>query len=371
MVFREMVEDDLHFFLKIRNSVSFEFLHNSKEYTIDECKIWFQSKKDDYYIIEYDNNNIGYFRTSNLIDNETIYIGADLDVNYRGKGLGFICYNLFIPFIVKKHNLKKINLEVLETNNVAINLYKKLGFIIYKEEPFNKNNIIINNYSMVLIVENYNINYIVALYFGDRRRFSNYGLNYLTEHVNFLKNNPKHVKKCTFVINETEGINKTEIINKIKEITEINVNYIFRENINYSYGAWETGILSDTSLQYSFLIEDDYLPIKHNFLDYFLTKIDNNTIFVCQQIFENPKQHAAISNGLFNNNLITNKTSIFDLNFQNGYNNADSNQLNFLNKFTNTSILKDISDITCNKFADLNTIKIYGNTNKPEIIIPI
>lgn len=44
-------------------------------------------------------------------------------------GLGYNCYKKFIPFIFNYLNLHKISLEVLVTNDIAINLYKKIGFI--------------------------------------------------------------------------------------------------------------------------------------------------------------------------------------------------------------------------------------------------
>ena len=61
--------------------------------------------------------------------NKNIYIGCDLHKDWRGKGLSYLSYLEFIPKLFNTHNLHKISLEVLSTNIVAYNLYKKIGFI--------------------------------------------------------------------------------------------------------------------------------------------------------------------------------------------------------------------------------------------------
>jgi RimJ/RimL family protein N-acetyltransferase len=82
-----------------------------------------------FWIIRLNAERIGYFRTSNYSkENRNIYVGADLHERFRGKGLAYESYSKFLPFLFGDLNLHKISLEVLETNIVAINLYKKLGF---------------------------------------------------------------------------------------------------------------------------------------------------------------------------------------------------------------------------------------------------
>jgi len=46
----------------------------------------------------------------------------------RGKGIGKEVMELIIDYSFNKLNLRKIILEVIETNQPAINLYKKMGF---------------------------------------------------------------------------------------------------------------------------------------------------------------------------------------------------------------------------------------------------
>ena len=128
--FREMQENDLIFFNSIRNECSNEFLHDSRVFTIEDSKKWFIDCSPKYYIINYDGNDIGYFRTSNYSKiNKNIYVGCDLHKDWRGKGISYLAYLEFIPTLFENLNLHKISLEVLSINVVAYNLYKKIGFV--------------------------------------------------------------------------------------------------------------------------------------------------------------------------------------------------------------------------------------------------
>ena len=131
MKFTRINIEDLEFLSEVRNSVSEEFLHDSRTFTLEETLYWFNTIKPDFWIIWKDGVRIGYFRLSNYskIDKD-IYIGADLHENYRGKGLGYFSYMEFMPFLFNEYNLNKITLEVLSTNKPAFNLYKKIGFVV-------------------------------------------------------------------------------------------------------------------------------------------------------------------------------------------------------------------------------------------------
>jgi RimJ/RimL family protein N-acetyltransferase len=130
ITFRGMCITDLEFFNEVRNSCAEKYLHDSRKFTLEQTKEWFKITPNIYYIIENDGEKIGYFRMSNYSEqNKNIYIGADLHENYRGKGFGYEAYKMFINFLFKTIDLNKISLEVLETNGIAMKLYKKLGFI--------------------------------------------------------------------------------------------------------------------------------------------------------------------------------------------------------------------------------------------------
>lgn len=126
--FRRMTVSDLDFFLSIRNECR-EYLHDNRIFTKEQSVEWFNKSNPEFYIIEYNDEDIGYFRTSNLTEN-TIYIGCDIHEDWRGKHLSYMAYVKFMEFISKKYNLDELLLEVLSSNERAHNLYKKLGFVV-------------------------------------------------------------------------------------------------------------------------------------------------------------------------------------------------------------------------------------------------
>jgi RimJ/RimL family protein N-acetyltransferase len=125
--FRPMEVDDLSKFLEIRN-LSKEFLHNNSSFTLDQATIWFNGDKPKFYIIELGGTIIGYFRTSNWEKGVSLYIGCDIHPDFRGFGLGYLSYVKFIKKLYDEFEVDNINLEVLDTNIRAKNLYTKLGF---------------------------------------------------------------------------------------------------------------------------------------------------------------------------------------------------------------------------------------------------
>jgi RimJ/RimL family protein N-acetyltransferase len=156
--FRKLSESDLNFLNQVRNGYCDEFLHDSRQFTLNETKEWYNKTNPDFYIIESEGNSIGYFRLSNhSTDNRNIYIGADISPEYKGKGFGEMSYRQFIPFLFEKYNLHKISLEVLSTNNVAINLYNKLGFVVegVKRDEVFKNGKWVNSIVMSILKNEY------------------------------------------------------------------------------------------------------------------------------------------------------------------------------------------------------------------------
>jgi len=124
---REMLVDDLPYFLEIRN-LSKEFLHDNSTFTLEQSTEWFKNANPIFYVIELGNLIIGYFRTSNW-DGNSPYIGCDIHPDFRGLGLGYLSYLKFIDRIYSEFNISSLKLEVLSTNVRAKNLYYKLGFI--------------------------------------------------------------------------------------------------------------------------------------------------------------------------------------------------------------------------------------------------
>lgn len=158
ITFNKMILEDISFYNSVRNDCR-DNLHNNSYYSIEQSINWFNATNPIFYVINLNNEKIGYFRTSNYSsDNKNIYIGADLEKSYRGKGLAYKAYIEFIPFIFKQYNLNKISLEVLETNQIAFNLYKKIGFKIegVKREEVFRNGEYINSILMSILKKEWN-----------------------------------------------------------------------------------------------------------------------------------------------------------------------------------------------------------------------
>lgn len=123
--------DEIKFINLIRNEYAEDYLHSSKKYSVNETFKWFFKNFPEYYIIYYSQIPVGYFRTSNYsTENNNIYIGADIHPDYCGLKLSYKSYIKFIDQLFEEKKLHKISLEVLSSNTRALNLYKKLGFVI-------------------------------------------------------------------------------------------------------------------------------------------------------------------------------------------------------------------------------------------------
>ena len=133
MELRRMKISDLKFFNSVRKESS-QYLHDSTNFTIEENINWFIKYDPIYFILSNDNQDIGYFRTSNW-NNNTVYLGLDIAGEYRGKGYARKAYNLMFDYL-KKQNISTIFLEVLQTNKRAIHIYESLGFEITEIKQF-------------------------------------------------------------------------------------------------------------------------------------------------------------------------------------------------------------------------------------------
>ena len=112
---RKMEISDLEFFNRVRNECV-QYLHDRNKYSLDETISWFKTKKPEYFILENNNEKIGYFRTTE--ENGEYFIGLDIDEKFRGKKLAVPAYEIFI----KNINRKEIFLYVDEKNIRAYNL---------------------------------------------------------------------------------------------------------------------------------------------------------------------------------------------------------------------------------------------------------
>jgi hypothetical protein len=216
-------------------------------------------------------------------------------------------------------------------------------------------------------------NYIVAFYGGLRRHYGIYSpiREFLVKHIEFLKTSPKGITHATFVFNESNHPEEEDILVSLENLNlPMTYSVVRRPNEGLSYGAWGD-IIHETrnKFEYSFLIEDDYIPVQNDFLDYFKSKITEKSIFV-SSLFRD--DHAAIANGLFNNRL-SNPDRIFSNVTGTGYQVGNTAQKRFLEEYQSQDfIFPDIVDIGYTEFRDDNkVINLYGDINKPLLIQPI
>ena len=117
MVIRELNKLDLPFLLEIRNHESTRVnLEDDSIFDIDQCIKWFKTLTSPWFIIEVDNNSVGYFRTDGNV------VGADIHPMHRRMGYARKAYKLYLE------NKEYASLWVF-VDNFAKNLYTELGFL--------------------------------------------------------------------------------------------------------------------------------------------------------------------------------------------------------------------------------------------------
>ena len=155
------------------------------------------------------------------------------------------------------------------------------------------------------------ISYIVACYMGKRRQdklsdIHSTPLEYIKNHIKWLET-ADDVGKALFVFNDASHIKFSKQNEAVKLVIKAGHDYIIRDNIDFSYGAWEEGIkriIKDDKYNYSFLIEDDYIPSLPSMLKFYLEQMGDNIAFVASFYQHKTDAHAAISNGLISHKAV-------------------------------------------------------------------
>lgn len=117
MNLRELSISDLPFLLEVRNDETTRVnLENDSVFTLAQCEEWFLIRKPKWYIIEIDDNSVGYIRTNG------VEVGIDIHPNYRRKGYAREAYKLYLK------DKEYATLWVFVDNFAKI-LYTELGFV--------------------------------------------------------------------------------------------------------------------------------------------------------------------------------------------------------------------------------------------------
>jgi len=115
-----------------------QVLTTLEEYTIsvEEEKAWINNHLNDpnsiLLIAELDNKVIGLLDFSAKSKKKIAHIGElgiSVHPSYQGIGIGQKITESFLEWAIKNDQVEKVFLNVFATNERAINLYKKLGFV--------------------------------------------------------------------------------------------------------------------------------------------------------------------------------------------------------------------------------------------------
>ncbi len=138
LTIRTVEETDLEKMRALRNDPStWMMLEHVGFIEPEEQRQWFEKVRaaaDRRYYILCDKEHafVGIVRTDQIDRiNRSIRIGVDIVSELRGKGFGSKAFVLLKKFCFDEMNIHRIWLAVIETNTIALNLYKKQGF---KEE---------------------------------------------------------------------------------------------------------------------------------------------------------------------------------------------------------------------------------------------
>lgn len=131
--FRDATLEDVSFILSVRNKdETRKWLHNTSKFTLEEGLSWFKETSPIMYILMKDGVDVGYFRTSDW-DSSSVCVGADIHPSYRGRGYAKVFYKLILDYLRDEFNKSLFWLKVFKDNQIALNLYIKLGFNIVSE----------------------------------------------------------------------------------------------------------------------------------------------------------------------------------------------------------------------------------------------
>ena len=166
------------------------------------------------------------------------------------------------------------------------------------------------------------IAYICATFFGKRGRQPTKAINfYVEDYLPPLLDNATCIDHIIIPCNANDEHlvhyeNMEVIVDKFRGMTDIPITLFRRDNLHFSYGAWNEALREHCDdIDFAFLMEDDYAVYKQGFdaeilSRYYRTKEEKEHVLFCASWFEvgatihgpgaRDAGHAAISNGLLN-----------------------------------------------------------------------
>ena len=131
---RGIEQEDLSFLLELRTE-AWSFLGSIGILSLSIQEDWLQTVNKDqsrnyYILINEIGVRIGLVRMDEIdFINGSIRVGGDLRSAFRGQGCGQKMFKLIKKYCFDYLNMNRLWLLVLETNGVALHVYKKSGFV--------------------------------------------------------------------------------------------------------------------------------------------------------------------------------------------------------------------------------------------------
>lgn len=134
--FSDLNEIDSQSILNMRNHINIrKWMNTDHQIYFDEHNKFIHNLKTDsknyYYLIQAQNDvNLGVISLTRVdFKNQNAYLGIYTNAELQGTGAGSKCMDVLTYLAFKIGLLHTLKLEVLETNERAIHLYQKCGFV--------------------------------------------------------------------------------------------------------------------------------------------------------------------------------------------------------------------------------------------------
>ncbi|GAB4392153.1 MAG: spermidine N1-acetyltransferase [Gammaproteobacteria bacterium] len=137
LIIRIMEQQDIEAARQLHNEHSTLFkLADINHVTATQQQRWFESislsaTARRYSVLEKQTREfVGLFRVDDLsYQHRSVCVGLDIVPEKRGKGYATESFLYFFDYYFNQMGLNRLYLNTLETNDVAVKLYRKLGFI--------------------------------------------------------------------------------------------------------------------------------------------------------------------------------------------------------------------------------------------------
>jgi len=141
--FRPVEREDIEHIRCIRNDPStWIYLTDVTQINERQQERWFEGLLDDHtrlyfsiveetkdFPISVEGDFCGFIRMDQIdMNNRSVRVGLDIVPEKRGKGLGTRAFRALLKFCFDHWNMHRLWLCVLEDNEVALRLYRRIGF---------------------------------------------------------------------------------------------------------------------------------------------------------------------------------------------------------------------------------------------------